>query len=51
LAGTKVRDVYSGILNQGKQDYKIDLAGIPCGMYLIRVVTADGVYNKKLIVE
>jgi hypothetical protein len=51
LAGLKIRDIYSGKLNQGKQNFKLDMAGISKGIYLIRVVTNEGVYSEKLILE
>jgi len=51
MAGLKVKDVYSGSLNPGKQNFKIDLSGIPEGIYLIRIETLDGVYSKKLIIN
>ena len=51
MTGLKVKDVYSGSLNPGKQNFKIDLSGIPEGIYLIRIETLDGVYSKKLIIN
>ena len=51
MAGIKVKEVFNGALQTGNHKIKIDIGGIPDGIYLVQIVLPGGVYCKKLVIS
>ena len=47
-AGHRVHDIYSGQMNAGSHDLKIDGAGLSTGIYLLQVYMNDAVHVQKI---
>jgi len=52
LIGHKVMDVMNNSMHQpGIYNHQIDVSGIKPGIYLCRIVTAEGSQSKKLVIQ
>jgi hypothetical protein len=49
--GVKLKDIFSGYLQEGKQSISVDIHDVSVGDYYLRLVYPGGVMTQKLIVN
>ena len=51
IAGRKVKEVYSGVLQKGSTTLHFTCAGIPSGIYFVRMITSNGSAVSRIVIQ
>jgi PKD repeat protein len=51
IVGENVMDVHNGIINSGANQFEVNMADLPKGVYVVRITDLKGIHTVKLIKE
>ena len=51
IVGEKVMDVHNGTVNSGTNQFEVNMADLPKGVYVVRISDSKGIHTVKLIKE